>query len=73
MADSTMEGVVVAVFPQSQAQELLMRCLNHGDADTPEFSAALETLADAIRDSIRETELIRATTGAYEEPQLRAA
>ncbi|MBX3095631.1 MAG: hypothetical protein KF812_02095 [Fimbriimonadaceae bacterium] len=70
---STTEGVVVAVFPQSQAQELLMRCLNHSDADTPEFSAALETLADAIRDSIRESELLTLSTNDYEEVQLRAA
>lgn len=51
-----MEGVVVAVFNYRQAQELLMRCLNHPEADSPDFAAALETLADAIKESIREFE-----------------
>ncbi|MCE2939872.1 MAG: hypothetical protein ACK5XS_05255 [Armatimonadota bacterium] len=50
------EGLVVAIFPYNQAYELLMRCLNHADADTPEFAAALETLAESIREAIRESD-----------------
>lgn len=50
------EGLVVAIFPYNQAYELLMRCLSHADADTPEFAAALETLAESIREAIRESD-----------------
>jgi hypothetical protein len=62
-----MEGVVVAVFNYRQAHELLMRCLNHPEADSPEFASALETLADAIKESMREFEDTRAVN------ELRAA
>jgi hypothetical protein len=44
-----------------------MRCLNHPEADSPEFASALETLADAIKESMREFEDTRAVN------ELRAA
>ncbi len=48
------EPLVVVVLPYSQAYELLMRCYNHGDVDTPEFEAALLALADAVKDALSE-------------------